>query len=93
MAKKKTTNKKTTPKEYIPSQKEIINGQKVLSILQEIDEISYHIDREDLFTVEEQEMGLEITIDAEEDIICLIAEICEQTHLDAHVENWQEKLV
>lgn len=80
-------------KDYIPSEKEIRNGEKVLEILQEIEDIGYTIHRPDLFTIEEPEFGLEINIDAEEDVICLIAEVCDVKHLETEVPQWEKELL
>lgn len=61
--------------EYIPTEKEVENGRKVLDILSDMEGIGYDIQREDLIVVTEEESGLSITVDAEERVICLIMEV------------------
>lgn len=82
-----------SPPPHVPSPKEIENGRKVLAILENIADIGYTVYRQDLFTVEEPEFGLQITVDAEEEVICLVAEICGTEHMKANVPHWPEKLL
>ncbi|HON43871.1 MAG TPA: hypothetical protein PLR86_00795, partial [Planctomycetota bacterium] len=95
MAVKKSekTKEKIEELQYTPSFKEIENGKKVLAILENMDDIGYTMHRLDLFSVVEPELGLEISVDAEEDVICLLAEICDREHFDKNVANWQELLL
>jgi len=53
------------------------NAEKVLSMLEQIDGISYDRVREDVFSVTEYESGndLTMTVDAEESVVCLIMDI------------------
>ncbi len=96
---KKTSSKirkspeKSLSDEYLPSAKEIANGLKVLSILENIEDIGYMVEREDLFVVIEPELNLEIIVDAEEEVICFLAEICEVKHLEENVANWAFQLL
>jgi hypothetical protein len=78
---------------YSPSAKEVENGRKVLAILQDIDDIGYTVHRPDLFSVTEPELGLEIMVDAEEEVVCLVADICDIAHLEKHVPDWSYKLL
>lgn len=80
-------------KSYVPSHKEVENGKKVLAILEKIEDIGYTVHRPDLFTVEEPGFGLHITIDTEEEVICLVSEVCSVEHLENNVKNWQEQLL
>ncbi len=92
-ANKKNVVQQPVNDSYAPSEKEIANGQKVLAILENIEDLGYSVERADLFSVIEPELGLEIIIDAEEEIVCLVAEICEQQHLEDNIENWAQKLL
>jgi len=62
---------------YTPSAKEIENGKKVLDILEDMEGISFEVRREDLIIVTEEESEISITIDAEDELICLIMEVME----------------
>lgn len=101
--KKQTVNKaksspskhETTPApaSHQPSAKEIENGRKVLAILQDMEDVGYTVLRQDLFTISEPELGLEIMVDAEEEVVCLFAEICDVAHLDANLPDWPRRLL
>jgi len=60
---------------YVPSEKEVANCKKVLDILADMDGIGYEVRREDVVVVREEESGISITIDAEDELICLIMEV------------------
>ena len=89
----KSREKEQIDKEYIPSEKEVINGKKVIDILDKIEGIGYTMHRADLFTVTEPEFGLEITVDAEDNVVCLISNVCEVSHLEKNLPGWQETLL
>jgi len=59
------------------SELEVKNADKVLSMLQQIDGITYERVTDDVFLVNETESGngLSMTIDAEESVVCLIMDI------------------
>ena len=59
-----------------PSALEIQNAKKVLEYLTEMDEVSFEIMREDIFTVSNAESGVSCVVDVEESIVCLSTEVC-----------------
>ena len=63
----------------MPSDLEVKNAKKVLSLLEQIDGITYEQSREDIFQIVETETGngYSLTVDVEETIVSLIMAICE----------------
>jgi len=61
----------------MPSELEIMNAEKVLAMIEQIDGITYERVREDIFVVTETETGnnFEITIDVEEKTVSLLVEV------------------
>ncbi len=75
----------TTQASYVPSVKEVANGKKVIDILEKIEGIGFEVKREDLVIVSEEESNIEIAVDSEDDVICLIMDVMEvpKTGLEA----------
>lgn len=81
-----------------PTAAEVANGAKILEILNGLG-IACEVVRDDIFVVKDEDLGLQVVVDAEESTVCLLMDICELPEIqfssaeaDSRLELFQKLL-